>query len=34
VAGLGQHKHVRKRKCGPGGVIGSPGAFHHDLELF
>jgi hypothetical protein len=34
VPGLGKHKPVRERKCGPGWVVGSPGALHHNFQLF
>ena len=34
VPSLREDEPVRERKCSPGGIIGSPSAFHHDLELF
>src|SRR5260370_41682702 len=34
VAGFGERESMMKGKRGLGGVIGAPGAFHHDLESF
>src|SRR5216684_1482105 len=34
MAGFGERESVMKRKRGLGGIIGAPGAFHHDLESF
>jgi len=34
VAGVGERKRMQERKCGLGGIVGTPGTLHHNLESF